>query len=224
MLKSFNLAATKNILIKMALKTFVKISSINNLSDARYCAGMQVDLMGFSLEENNKNFVSPTKFSEITGWLSGVEFVGEFTHAHPDRILEVLQEYPEIQYVEVQEEIYIKMLVNTKYKLILQQKLEDHEDLIQLTKKSESYKDFKIILLLNSETLELNEAVIDQIKELSANCEVLLGFGLQADTVMQIIHQTGIKGIALEGGDEIKPGLKDFDELADVLESLETED
>jgi len=208
----------------MALKTFVKISSINNLSDARYCSGMQVNLMGFSLEENNKNFVSPTKFSEITGWLSGVEFVGEFTLSHPDRILELLQEYPDIQYVEIQEEIHLKMLVNTNYRLILKQKLNDHEDLVQLTKKADSYRNFNIILLLSSETLKMNEAVIDQIKELSANCEVLLGFGFQADNVIQIVEQTGIKGISLEGGDEIKPGLKDFDELAEVLESLETED
>jgi phosphoribosylanthranilate isomerase len=208
----------------MALQTFVKISSINNLSDARYCSGMQVNLMGFSLEENDKNFVSPTKFSEITGWLSGVEFVGEFTYTHPDRILELLQEYPEIQYVEIQEEFFLKMLVNTKYRLILKQKLEDLEDLVQLTKKADSYRDFNIILHLSSETLKMNKAVIDHIKELSAHCEVLLGFGFQADNVIPIVEQTGIKGISLEGGNEIKPGLKDFDELADVLESLETED
>ncbi len=208
----------------MALKTFVKVSSINNLSDARYCSGMQVNLMGFSLEENDKNFVSPTKFSEITGWLSGLEFVGEFTHTHPDRILEILQEYPEIQYMEIQEEFYLKMLVNTKYRLILKQKLEDLEDLVQLIKKADSYRNFNVILLLSSETLKLNKGVVDQIKELSAQCEVLLGFGFQADNVIQIVEQTGIKGISLEGGNEIKPGLKDFDELADVLESLETED
>jgi phosphoribosylanthranilate isomerase len=208
----------------MALKTFVKISSINNLSDARYCSGMQVNLMGFSLEENNKNFVSPTKFSEITGWLSGLEFVGEFTHTHPDRILEILQEYPEIQYVEIQEEIFLKMLVNTKYRLILKQNLKDQEDLVQLIKKADSYRNFNVILLLSSETLKLNKGIIDQIKELSAYCEVLLGFGFHAETVMQVVEQTGIKGITLEGGDEIKPGLKDFEELADILESLETED
>jgi phosphoribosylanthranilate isomerase len=208
----------------MALKTFVKISSINNLSDARYCSGMQVNLMGFSLEENNKNFVSPTKFSEITGWLSGLEFVGEFTHTHPDRILEILQEYPEIEYVEIQEEIFLKMLVNTKYRLILKQNLKDQEDLVQLIKKADSYRNFNVILLLSSETLKLNKGIIDQIKELSAYCEVLLGFGFHAETVMQVVEQTGIKGITLEGGDEIKPGLKDFEELADILESLETED
>ncbi|MFT7424854.1 MAG: phosphoribosylanthranilate isomerase, partial [Algoriphagus sp.] len=35
----------------MALRTFVKINGITNLTDARYCSGMYVDLLGFTFEE-----------------------------------------------------------------------------------------------------------------------------------------------------------------------------
>ena len=42
------------------LKTQVKVSSITNLSDARYCAGMGVDLLGFPIQE-----ISLEKFTEI---------------------------------------------------------------------------------------------------------------------------------------------------------------
>ena len=34
----------------------------------------------------------------------------------------------------------------------------------------------------------------------------------------------GLYGFALDSGDEIKPGLRDFDQLAAILESLELED
>ncbi|MFT6971874.1 MAG: phosphoribosylanthranilate isomerase, partial [Roseivirga sp.] len=61
----------------MALKTFVKVSGINNLSDARYCAGMGVNQVGFEIEEGSPNYVDQQSFKEIKGWLSGVEFVGE---------------------------------------------------------------------------------------------------------------------------------------------------
>lgn len=37
----------------MALKTFVKISGVNNLSDARYCAGMGVNQLGFNIEDKH---------------------------------------------------------------------------------------------------------------------------------------------------------------------------
>ena len=60
----------------MSLVTKVKAANITNLSDARYCAGMGVDWIGFPLSQ-----VNPTVFSEITGWLSGPQWVVEFqTH------------------------------------------------------------------------------------------------------------------------------------------------
>ena len=33
----------------MALNTLTAVTEINNLSDARYCAGMGVDIIGFNL-------------------------------------------------------------------------------------------------------------------------------------------------------------------------------
>ncbi|MFD2033766.1 phosphoribosylanthranilate isomerase [Belliella marina] len=205
----------------MSLKTFVKISTINNLSDARYCAGMYVNLMGFSLEENNGNYISPEKFKEITDWLSGLEYVAEFEASHPDKILEIVKAYPGIGYLEIQEEIHLKMLVNSSYGLILKCKVEEVEEIEDLIAKSSSYADFGVTLHLVSDTLELNELTTSKIKELATKCQVLLGFGIDASTIEEVLESTQVKGISLEGGDEIKPGLKDFDALADILEVLE---
>ena len=41
----------------MSLQTFVKVGEITNLSDARYCAGMGVDLLGFNVVENTPGYV-----------------------------------------------------------------------------------------------------------------------------------------------------------------------
>ncbi|RZS97078.1 phosphoribosylanthranilate isomerase [Cecembia calidifontis] len=208
----------------MALRTFVKISSVNNLSDARYCAGMQVNLMGFNLEENNKNYTSPEKFREITDWLSGVEFVAEFESAHPDSILKKLSHYEGFQYIQIKEDIHVNLLANTAYSLILLKEIQNLNELEELIKKAPSYNQFDITILLTSPLLEINNAFEEKIKELASICPVLLGFGLEAENVLQLIEKTGVKGIALEGGDEIKPGLKDFDDLAEILEILEIED
>lgn len=205
----------------MSLKTFVKISAINNLSDARYCAGMYVNLMGFNLEDHQPNYISPEKFEEITGWLSGLEYVGEFETMHPNAILETLESYSEIKYIEIQEEIHLKMLVNSSYRLILKQNIKELDDLGDLIAKSPSYSDHEITLHLVSESLQLDELVLEKIKILAGKCKVLLGFGLEANSIEQVIEKTGINGISLQGGDEIKPGLKDFDDLADILEALE---
>lgn len=208
----------------MALKTFVKISSVNNLSDARYCSGMQVNMMGFNIEENNKNYTPSEKFKEITAWLSGLEFVGEFEDSHPENMLRVIKDYPEMKHIQIQEELHLGMLLNSGLGLILKIHLNKVKDLDEILKKTSFYSDNGIMLLLVSENLNLDKEVIDKIKKLTSSCQVLLGFGFSAENVLDLVEATGVKGIEMEGGDEIKPGLKDFDELAEILETLEIED
>lgn len=208
----------------MALQTFVKISSVNNLSDARYCSGMQVNLLGFHLEERNKNYIAPEKYKEITDWLSGVAFVGEFEFSHPENILEKIQSYPALEFIQIEEEAHLKMLLNSGYGIILKKEIKTVDQIRELKARAAGFQEFGVTLLLTSELNELDSLMIEEIKTLAANCSVLLGFGFQPHTVVDIIQKTGIKGIAMEGGDEIKPGLKDFDELSEILETLEIED
>ncbi|HSJ68707.1 MAG TPA: hypothetical protein VK921_13570 [Anditalea sp.] len=208
----------------MALKTFVKISNVNNLSDARYCAGMYVNVMGFSLEEQNDNYVSPQKFKEITDWISGVEFVAEFKNSHPERILTALQDYEGFTFIQIEEEAHLQMLMNTNYGLIWKTKINDIVDFDYYISKARSLKDGGIILLLDSDTLKLDLDVIKKIDQLSRFCDVLVGFDIHQDNVEKLLNESIVKGIALKGGNEIKPGFKDFDELADILEILEIED
>jgi phosphoribosylanthranilate isomerase len=53
---------------------------------------------------------------------------------------------------------------------------------------------------------------------------VPLGFGFGAANIHFLLGELPIKGIAMHGTREIKPALKDFDELAQVLEAIETEE
>src|SRR5688572_25693379 len=61
----------------MALKILVKVGSISNLSDARYCSGMSVDLLGFRVVAGQEHYVTPELFKEIRGWFSGPAIVAE---------------------------------------------------------------------------------------------------------------------------------------------------
>ena len=70
------------------LKTKVKVSAIENLSDARYCAGMGVEWLGFSMTD-----VPLDKFNEIRNWLSGVQIVGEAFNCSEDQIITLCESY-----------------------------------------------------------------------------------------------------------------------------------
>ncbi|HSI76003.1 MAG TPA: hypothetical protein VK957_08905 [Lunatimonas sp.] len=209
----------------MALKTFVKISNVNNLSDARYCSGMYVDLMGFAIEPTDENYLSPDAFKEITDWLSGLQYVGEFTTSDPSLILETVSAYDGIQYIQIDEESHLQKLARSEYKLILNKRVGTDDQLSDLLPLALRLKETGVILLIDTSDSDLYvNPDWDIIREIAQNCEVLLGFGFTADTVEMILDTTQVKGIAMKGGKEIKPGIKDFDELADTLEKLEIED
>jgi len=195
----------------MALKTFVFISSVNNLSDARYCAGMDVDLIGFSMEKDNKNFISPDVYKELTEWLSGVDFVGEFEDSNVEDINETLSAY-DTSVVKINQPEWVEPLKNAGFTVILRQ----HIDQLNLSVDPD-------YLVIEGDDEVLNEAQIDTIKAISGS-KVLIGFGVNDQNVEKILTATDAYGIALKGSDEIRPGYKDYDELADILEALEIDD
>ena len=208
----------------MALKTFVKISGINNLSDARYCAGMGVDVLGFSFEPDNPDYIDPTKYTAITEWLSGVEFCAEFSQATAEQIQETLQQYPQVAYLQIRNADYLPVLQLLRIPIILRLDaalLEDSTALQEIMQKSAA--DVAYFFFEDDAELQ-NTDQIDMVLHLAEQYPLILGFGLDEKNVLAILENSHIKGIALRGGDEIKPGLKDFDDLADILETIEIDD
>src|SRR5690606_22754378 len=108
--------------------------------------------------------------------------------------------------------------------IILKQNIRDQEDIRYLTSIAPGFNENGVTLLLESDALDLNPEVLPLIRTLAESTPVLLGFGITAGNVDEILVQTGVKGIALQGGGEIKPGMGDFDHLAEILESVELED
>ena len=206
----------------MALKSFVKISGINNLSDARYCAGMTVDVLGFSFEPNHPNYMDPDKFTAIIEWLSGADFCAEFENSTAEEIKETLQQYPDIQYIQIRNPNLLPALQLLQKPNILRlpaETLDSNQNLGELMESSSS--DVAFFLFEDDD----NQAPdVDMALTLAEQFPILLGFGLTKENVHLILEKSNLKGIALRGGDEIKPGYKDFDDLADILETLEIDD
>lgn len=206
----------------MSLKTFVKINRVTNLTDARFCAGMNADLLGFSLENDSPHFLSPKNFEEITGWISGVNYAGEFKHSSAEVIKEVLEQYSGITWIESEQ---LEPLIELKelglhliYKKNIEEVLKLEKDLGKVL------KDNSITLHLTSIQNTLEPDDLEVIRRYSTYCNVLLGFGISVSNVEKLSENESIHGLALDSGDEIKPGLRDFDQLAEILENLEIED
>jgi phosphoribosylanthranilate isomerase len=205
----------------MALKTKVKINRITNLTDARYCSGMYVDILGFCLEEGSAQYVSPTQFQEITGWISGIEYAGEFSDLDAYSIERLLGDYPNLTWIESEDLDTLLQLKSLGKNLIYRVKLEELDTLLP---KIELLQEHEITLHVTSTNKYIaidNESIINK---LSSQLNLFLGAGITAGNANSLCELPGLYGFALDGGDEIKPGLRDFDQLAAILESLEVED
>ncbi|MEQ9426609.1 MAG: hypothetical protein RJQ09_19455 [Cyclobacteriaceae bacterium] len=182
----------------MALKTIVKVGNITNLSDARYCAGMGVEMLGFDLNPKSEAYVSPEFFKEISGWVAGVKYVGECAGMPAQEIKKVLGDY-ELDLIEIDEES-LELALDTGMEYILKSvKVPDQlPDGVTFIHREEAVQNDKV-----------------------SNAKLLIGGNLDDSKVLKLIENTSVSGICLQGSTEDKPGFKDYDALADILEALE---
>jgi phosphoribosylanthranilate isomerase len=204
------------------LQTFVKISGITNLSDARYCAGMGVDMLGFSMDADTPDYVNPTRFAEIRQWIAGVQIVGETQQTNPETIETLLETY-QPDALQVDESALLPYLATFGKPLLLRIDL-THSTLEQLAAIYATTHEHVAYFLLDSPAmLHLDDDMKATLRQLAQTYPILLGAGITAETVQTLLTDLPLRGISLRGGEEDRPGSKDFGDLMDVLEALDSD-
>lgn len=172
----------------------VYVGGINNLSDARYSAGMFVDQIG--LPVGGTNGLSQEKIQEIMGWLSGVRFVGQL-HGIPDfSISELPFDAFEVSTLSMYTWLKTQSNVPIGWRTTVQEAqaiptgvdfvVFEHGEDVHIAQFPEAY-------------WELHPAFVQQ----------------------EIWKKFPQMKVALQGGIEERPGFSDFGDLIDVLEALE---
>ncbi|MGA0556500.1 N-(5'-phosphoribosyl)anthranilate isomerase [Larkinella sp. VNQ87] len=208
----------------MALSTIVKISNVTNLSDARYCAGMGVDLLGFSMDQDAGQYVAPEKFKEIRSWVAGLHIVGETASTDPQEIERLLSLY-EPDVLQLEEPALLPYLTGFDGRIILKADLAlmtlDELDAYFASVHSDRVDYY---LLESNVAIHLDDDLKTVLQRLATRYPILLGIGFSTDSVQEVLAELPIQGIALTGGDEDRPGWREFGDLMDILEALETDD
>lgn len=204
----------------MQLKTLVKVSAINNLSDARYCAGMGVAMMGFSIDNDHAHHLSPEKFKAIVQWIQGVKLIGELNTTDPAVIQQVLDQYA-VDCLELSSPVAMHSITNLAIPLIIKLKILGNETLHALQAYMSTYAPYCQYFLLEADASPESDLATLQptINHLAQQFPILQGYNITAARLPELLT-TKLQGIALKGGIETQPGYKDFDALADVLEYL----
>lgn len=188
----------------MPLTRFVKVGRISNLSDARFCAGMGVDMLGFRVLEGQVHYLSSKAFQEIRGWISGPGIVAEVYGLRNAATLDAVLENYRPDYLELGWE-ELPFVAHTDLPLILA--LQPGE-VGRLPGHALAKRVTHVLIpgFDGSTSIQSTLPVMAEVDPAEAG---------------RVLDNFPSYGLALNGSPEIRPGLKSFDDLADVLERLE---
>lgn len=186
------------------------IRGINNLSDARYCAGMGADKLTFVLDPALPGHLDVKTVKELAGWVAGVELIGEFDQLSAPEINAIAAECgldavllrsarPEDELLEIAPPVY--------------QELSADENVPAALPAVVGW-----ILELPAAQPAVPAATL---RQLGLERPLWLGPGLHPEQALEMAAQLPIAGLSFPSGDEVKPGLRDFDQLEAVFEALE---
>jgi phosphoribosylanthranilate isomerase len=192
----------------MALKTKVKVGNITNLSDARYCAGMGVDLLGFPITGDRA--ITLEKFKEINGWITGPELVLEIDS--PENASQLIEMFYG-NHIEI-DASHLPFLENIKnISLLVRVDLKDWKKTSSLLHPFKQYIRYLIVK-------DYLDASIKVLKEVASDYSVLAEYNPEEGDLDEVLDLP-VEGIALKTDEELKPGLKDYQKLSSILEKLE---
>lgn len=194
----------------MALKFPVKINQVADLSNARYVAGMGVDVIGLKISSSQLE-LNINQLKAIKSWLTGVDFVLEFEKGATNAIIETATKELACDTVELF--------------------FEDYENL-----KNEISKDLRVVLVTGEKKL-VNESIPDEcflhFKNTSvdfflenANPKAMFTFkkDINLNEILPFLEKNSFKNLCFDSGVESAPGFSDFGNLAEALEALELEE
>ena len=189
----------------MPLKTLVKVSHLSNLSDARYCAGMGVEMLGFRVVEGSDSYMAPEVFRDIRGWISGPRIIAElYGITGKTDITSIIQAYAP-DYFELSYEEYERMASSLSLPCI-----------VSISRASQ------IETLGNKKDIEY--LIADQntsCDDISASPYPVL---IKATSIQKLHEQLSegcFKGFVVEGPSESRPGITNYDQIGIMLEALD---
>lgn len=191
----------------MSLKAKVKVGRVTNLSEARYCAGMGVDMLGFPVGAEG---LKPEQYKQMIEWVAGPEFVLEAHRFQSLDLKDITDNYPG-HYVEIGTH-QLGWLSDKGLNFILAMKPGEWVNLYGNLMGNENIKYVELIGASKHDA--------STIRAVGTYFPVLVN----VDSIDVVNELLGLNaGIALTGSDEEKPGVKDYSNVAAILEALDVD-
>lgn len=209
------------------LQTRLKISSVNNLTEARYFSAMGVEWIGFDFNPESSRYVDVETAKEISGWLAGPRFLGEFGN-HPVELVNKVSTTLGFEIVQTDMDLDLDHLDPKISSLIHRVKISPDVQKTALEhfleERNRWTSQFLLDFTSNVYWKDVEESKVlskDFLKDLCDEYDVLLKFDFTKENVLAIVETLQPLGIDLSGGNELQTGMQAFDEVGEILELLE---
>jgi phosphoribosylanthranilate isomerase len=208
----------KNMYLRtMSFLTNIKLGNITNLSDARFGAAAGATYIGFCFDPSNENYITPLKAKEIIDWVTGSLVVAEFGNQSLDEIRDI-SELLDVDVIEVNNQLLPDELMGLGSPII--KKIDvGNFDAGQLQVEIDAYKLVAdaFHLFAGAQSKKMDQS---QLINICRTEKIIWGLHLDLENVLSVIETYKPFAINVSGGQEERVGIKDFDELNDLLEKI----
>ncbi len=195
----------------------IKLSNITNLSDARFAAAAGIDYIGFCFDKTNSNYIQPFKAKEIIDWTSGIKVVGEFTNQNLEEINTICK-LLQVDLLEIENDFTVDELAQFEIPIIKKINISSLDE-VAFINEIELYKNSVYAFQLYSNQTSEN------ISEIYFGLEnkMIWGNDVNANNIKNIVDEYRPYAINISSDVEEKIGLKNFDELNELLEIVSSQ-
>lgn len=190
----------------------VKVSHVNNLTDARYFAAAGVYYIGFCCNPGTTQYCSTQRITEICQWIEGPKFILEFdgwqSEADIEQILATItadglhfgafSTYQNAFNIPVFKDFILENINEAHFAGV------DHP-VIRSDKRLSSISEDELLV----------------IHTLMADKKYYIDIPFEPADLERLIHLLPEAGLIVRGGTEEKTGFKSFEQLDDIFDTLE---
>ena len=215
------------------LSTKVKVSSVTNLTDARYFSAWEVEWLGFALDPASEHYVQPQVVKAIREWVDGPGIVGEFGLQSADEIRTAIEllDLDAVQagvFTDAGTLAELQSPVPVIKEIVVEPGTREDD----LAEQLDRFAHLAGYFLLN---FDKNGIAWEQLKsdrpfslsflqEICRQHSVFLSLDLSPATLGEVLQTLRPYGLNLTGGEEEKIGFKSFEEIDTLLEALSEEE
>lgn len=193
-------------------KIRIKVSKVDNLTNARYFAAMGVDYLGFCCNTGTEYYCTPARIQEIASWVEGPQIVPEF---------EGFQEESEVRAIlnsGIGHAVHFGVLADYSEGF----NVPVFRDFIFENTSAEDMAgtDFPV-LRTDLPLSQFSGADWQKLDHLIKREQVYLDIPFTPEDLPGLLEKLPVYGIILRGGKEEKKGFKSFGEMDRIFELLE---